>query len=189
MKAIITRTHDKYRAPYARNDEEHPRRCVFCMTTNDDTYLKDDTGNRRWWPVKIPKGKQADIEWLKSNRDQLFAEAMSRIDEPTWIVPTEKAREEQDKRRFVDDLESKVIEWYEGVSPENRELGVNVYDFIDYLYQNEPHTPKILNRIEQLRIGSIFRTAIYLEKQVKRIDKKVVKRFFPTPETPQYESF
>lgn len=186
LKAIITRTHDKYRAPYGRHDEEHPRRCVFCMTTNDDTYLKDDTGNRRWWPVRIPKGETADTEWLKTNRDQLFAEAMSRIEEPTWIVPEDVAKAEQDKRRFVDDIEDKIVEWFLDTSDSERENGVNVYDFYEWLHRDFPDKgPKIINRVEQLRVGSIFRTALALEKQVKWVGGRTVKKFFPTENTPK----
>lgn len=188
LKAIITRTHDKYRAPYGRHDEEHPRRCVFCMTTNDDAYLKDETGNRRWWPIRIPDGECADIEWLIENRDQLFAEAYYRIEEDLWRVPEDLAREEQEKRRFVDDMEEDVINWYVTISEKDREEGVTTKDFLDWIYRDHEYKKQpMTNRLDQLRVGSMFRTALKLEKRCKRVGNFVVKRFFPTEKSPDYD--
>jgi len=53
VKAYITRQVDKYRKPYARNPSNLPRRCTFLGTTNTERFLKDKTGNRRWYPVKV----------------------------------------------------------------------------------------------------------------------------------------
>jgi predicted P-loop ATPase len=72
-KAFITRTIDKVRPPYGRKWIESPRRCVFFGTTNSDTYLRDDSGNRRFKPVKVG---QLDFEVFERERDQLFAEAL-----------------------------------------------------------------------------------------------------------------
>ena len=72
-KAFISRTVDKIRPPYGRKIIESPRRCVFFGTTNADTYLRDDSGNRRFKPVKVG---QLDFEVLERDRDQLFAEAL-----------------------------------------------------------------------------------------------------------------
>ena len=53
VKAYITRQIDKYRKPYARNPSNLPRRCVFIGTTNNERFLKDKTGNRRFYPVRV----------------------------------------------------------------------------------------------------------------------------------------
>lgn len=72
-KAFITRTIDKVRPPYGRKTLEIPRRCVFYGTTNSETYLRDDSGNRRFKPVKVG---QLDFEMLRIEREQLLAEAL-----------------------------------------------------------------------------------------------------------------
>lgn len=53
VKAYITRQRDKYRRPYDTQVEEYPRRCVFIGTTNNEQFLKDKTGNRRFYPVRV----------------------------------------------------------------------------------------------------------------------------------------
>jgi len=70
-----------FRAPFDRVSEDHPRTCVLVVTLNPQVhgYLKDETGNRRFWPVALgigwEPGRQIDIEALRRERDQLWAEA------------------------------------------------------------------------------------------------------------------
>lgn len=73
VKAFASRQEDKARPAYARRVSVRPRTCVFVGTTNDDEYLQDQTGNRRFWPIRIGR---IDIEAFRRDRDQLFAEAV-----------------------------------------------------------------------------------------------------------------
>ncbi len=74
IKAFISRQTESFRRPYGHHIEEVPRRCVFAGTTNRGDYLKDETGNRRWWPVKCSR---ADVARIAADREQIWAEAVA----------------------------------------------------------------------------------------------------------------
>jgi predicted P-loop ATPase len=74
LKAFLSRQVDIGRLAYGRIVSNVPRQFIVLGTTNSDRYLKDLTGNRRFWPVKVGK---IDIESLKNDRDQLWAEAVA----------------------------------------------------------------------------------------------------------------
>ena len=70
LKGILTNDIDKVRQPYAKQDSTYPRRTVFIATVNDDTFLVDGTGNRRWWTIRV-----ASINYTHGiDMQQLFAQ-------------------------------------------------------------------------------------------------------------------
>ena len=107
VKSGITRTVDVYREPFAILASDHPRQCVFAGTTNAQNYLHDSTGNRRFWPVKCGV---IDRDWIKRNREQLFAEAMHAYSHGTtwWDMPGQMAEREAEARQFGDAIVERV---------------------------------------------------------------------------------
>jgi putative DNA primase/helicase len=118
LKAFLTREVDKYRPPYARYEVEFPRMCILVGTTNDDTYLKDSTGNRRFLPVLC--GGPIDLKKLKTDRDQIWAEAVTRYKggQP-WHTTDKKIvdilEKVQEQRTITDPWEAAIIRHLEHV--------------------------------------------------------------------------
>lgn len=77
VKAFLSTADDKYRPSYGKTVESHPRQCVIIATVNGERgYLRDITGNRRFWIIKLHQQKQRKKwDFDKSFRDQFWAEA------------------------------------------------------------------------------------------------------------------
>ncbi|WP_373504656.1 VapE domain-containing protein [Aestuariivirga sp.] len=113
IKAFLTRTTDRFRPPYGRYTIEVPRQCVFAGTVNPDTYLRDETGNRRFWPLRCGA---IDIPALARDRDQLWAEAVHRyrsgaiwwIEDPALLTEASAA---QDARYQADAWDARIDRW------------------------------------------------------------------------------
>ncbi len=122
VKNFITSQKDKYRAPYAAHSTEVARRSVFAATVNpqeDCGYLKDATGNRRFWPIDCAAVNPIDAVALAADRDQIWAEAVALYRAGTkWhpVTDVEKAlcRGEQDKRAERSAWSDIVAEWLDG---------------------------------------------------------------------------
>jgi hypothetical protein len=112
VKDWLTRTTDSFRPAYGRFTVRRPRQCVFVGTTNEDRYLSDATGGRRFWPVKTGN---IDRDALIRDRDQLWAEAREHYlsGEQWWPDDTMQAqlREVQEERYAGDEWETKIGGW------------------------------------------------------------------------------
>ena len=110
VKAMLSRANDRARPAYGRNVEDVYRQCVFAGTVNNQKYLRDPTGNRRFWPIALTH--EIDIDWVISVRDQLWAEAAVReaAGESIRLDPAlyEAAAEEQ-MLRMIDDPYADVL--------------------------------------------------------------------------------
>lgn len=104
IKAFISAKVDRYRVAYGSTVESFPRQCVLVGTTNEDTYLRDRTGNRRFWP--IPVKRQINTEFVAKYREQLLAEAFARYLQGEAYTPTG----DQEERLFKPMQESRLVE-------------------------------------------------------------------------------
>lgn len=116
VKAFVVRRVDHFRPPYGRQTADFPRQCVFAGSVNLSTYLRDETGGRRFWPVTC---KLADLAGLARDRDQIWAEARVRFEsgESWWLDDRElavDAESEQDFRYERDPWDAIVWDWIEG---------------------------------------------------------------------------
>ena len=125
IKLFIASTADYFRASFDRRARDYPRQVAFGGTTNEDHYLTDPTGNRRFWPVRATR--QIDLEWLRENRDQLFAEAMHRVASGARMYPTPEEELElfapQQQQRTVENAIEAAITRY--LYPAGNATGAN----------------------------------------------------------------
>jgi len=115
IKAFMSRTTDRFRPPYGMRLVESPRQCVFAGTVNHSTYLRDETGGRRFWPVACGR---IDVDGLTRDRDQLWAEAKARFDAGVvwWCRTGANGRGQQVDRYEGDPWEEVIAPWVESQS-------------------------------------------------------------------------
>lgn len=119
VKAFISRQRDKARLAYETRAREFPRQSIIIGTTNEDTYLRDLTGGRRFWPIRV-EVDQIDTERLKANVLQIWAEALHvyrsmRAEQPKGTLPlylrNEEAQAEAEQMQESRRLESVEEQW------------------------------------------------------------------------------
>src|SRR5690606_17633154 len=79
VKAFLSKTEDRYRVAYDRQVSEFPRKCVFFGTTNTREFLRDPSGNRRFWPVEVVPDRARCSHWDALDTDgvrQIWAEVL-----------------------------------------------------------------------------------------------------------------
>jgi hypothetical protein len=103
MKNLITITTDNFRAPYGRNNEPHRRGSVFCGTVNEESFLRDETGNRRYWVVPITGTEPLDRDGLLAVRDGIWKAAVAayRANELPMLTRAQEALSEIQNETFT----------------------------------------------------------------------------------------
>lgn len=165
IKAAVSAQDDTYRPSYGRFPRKFLRQCIFVGTTNDDAYLKDETGGRRFMPVRCQEINQ---EGLRAMRDQLWAEAdaLFKQGHEYWRFPAQAAVE-QDARYDADAWEDPVADWLGGhrnyqdypdhyplVSAEKPPPDVTVSEVMEFAL-GIPIAKQ--TRPDQMRVGAILR--------------------------------
>lgn len=168
-KLVISTPTDRYRPSYARHARDFPRQCIFAGTTNHDDYGNDDTGLRRFLPVRCTA---IDIPSLIAALSQLFAEALHhwRAGASWWEVP--RAAEAQADRQAEDVWTSTVLEHI---------IGKTDVALSDVLRDALKIRDADMNRGHELRVGRILKLNGWVKKPARRLGK-LGKRWFAPEE-------
>ena len=157
LKMQLSVRSDWVRLSWRRDTERYPRRCVFVGTTNDDSYLRDPTGARRFWPVRCG---QIDIGAIRRDREQLWAEAVRKFrDGGTWWEVPPQAREEQDARYQADSWEEVIVPWLSEKSE------VTTTEILEEALEIERGRH---DRGAQTRVGNILRRCGWKKVRIRR---------------------
>ena len=162
-KAFLSAQTDRYRPPYGRNVVESHRQCVFVGTTNEETFLADPTGARRFWPVTV--GDRLDLEAVRRDRDMLWAEAAEayRKGETWWLSRDEDLAlaEAQEQYQHEDPWTVAVREW---LTTQPSGGGVVVSEILEKAIEMD--TDK-WGKHHEMRIGGILTSLGYDRKRVR----------------------
>ncbi|ODU62475.1 MAG: P-loop ATPase [Acetobacteraceae bacterium SCN 69-10] len=158
IKAFLTRTTDRYRPPYERYLVTVPRQCVFAGSVNPDTYLRDETGNRRFWPVRCG---EIDLDSLRRDRDQLWAEAVVRFNAgATWWLEDRDlvghAAAAQEARVQTDAWDSLIERW---LVSEKRRVNVGFGPYEDWRDEYVPRS----RPLKDVSVGEVLEQALGIE--------------------------
>jgi predicted P-loop ATPase len=136
VKGMVSRQRDRYRPPYAKNAQDFPRRIKFVGTTNALTFMRDETGNRRYPTLHVGN---IDLDWIKANRDQLLAEALRdyRAGATWWDMPMDDharvVEAHQTTASFHDDIAERLLDasLYDGTAEGPRGIAEDVAEPLD----------------------------------------------------------
>lgn len=168
-KLVISTPTDRYRPSYGRHAKNYPRQCVFAGTTNHEDYGNDDTGLRRFLPVRCG---EIDVPGLILARPQLLAEALHYFRQGCtwWEVP--RAAEAQADRQAEDIWTVTVLDHV---------LGKPDLALVDVLRDALKIRDADMTRAHELRAGRILKLAGWVKKPARRLGK-LGKRWFPPDE-------
>ncbi len=192
IKGFLSARVDRYRPPYGRRPIDVPRACVFVGTTNSDTYLLDETGNRRFWPIKCGS---IDLTALRRDRDQLLAEAVTRFQNGItwWLDPDQlrDAEEAQEQRLSLDAWHESIQRWIEDPTQKFDHQGHPVGPFVsrpgyvsvqDVLVHCVGKTLDKVTQVDSNRVARVLKTLKWERRKVRE-GKQTPWRYVPSVPT------
>lgn len=182
-KAFFSALEDNYRPSYGRRTIRVPRQVIIAGSTNQEHYLKDVTGNRRYWPVAC---SVITLDALQKVRDQLWAEALHEYKQHTpWqVLPDEwhLFAEAQEDRYQDDAWENEIITWLQDVEQRNR----NQFTTAMIMKGALGMTPDKMRPPEQMRVGLIMKRLGW-KKSRRRENGGVPTWFYMRPEEERHD--
>ena len=188
VKAFITLAADEYRVPYARTHERHPRLTSFCGTVNDEQFLLDHTGNRRWATVKLPKDLYVDYntQIKPFNSLQLWAQINDMINEDiangcTYSNCFRLTTNEQAELNRINYNYTKPIKAFIEVEDTINDILYNIPSGheLDYKLMSATALKKehdVLEKYSANQIGQVLKKLGY-EQMIKKIDGKTLRGY------------
>jgi predicted P-loop ATPase len=179
IKAFITRTHENWIPKYREFAVTFPRRLVFIGTTNQEEFLADETGNRRWLPVKVDG---ADVETIERDRLQLWAEARGSF-EAAGVAFREAerlAKDVHEDHMIKDSWADVVSNWLDETDILTGEINreKKILSAMEVLIDALNFDKKQISRREELRIAKVLKALGY-ERGVSRVNGVLVKGWRP----------
>lgn len=155
VKSFVTRQDDKFRQAYGVNVESHPRKCIIVGSTNSESgFLRDVTGNRRFWPVHVP-GTGKHHPWELTEVNQIWAEAIHLYNEGEELflkgAEAEEAYKMQQAAMESDDREGIVEEYLDRLLPANW-ADMDIYQRRAFLGDGEFETTGITGTVVRERV-------------------------------------
>jgi predicted P-loop ATPase len=172
IKQFVAITHDTWTPKYVERSHTVPRRLVFIGTTNSDEFLADETGNRRWLPVRVGKVR---VSAISEDRMQLWAEARDlwSLVGIAFSAAETLAREVHGAHMVSDVWESNMGVWIEDTTPEDLIMDVQIapkdrpFSMAECLQGALGIEPKNMTKAHEMRAGRILRRLGFRPRQMK----------------------
>jgi hypothetical protein len=194
VKRIISTSTDNFTAKYEAYSTDFDRRFIFIGTCNLESPLVDDSGNRRFYPVRVPDGVQINVEWLRENIEQLIAEAATlETAGDTFAIPAAvwgAAAVVQETARGLSAVEELLLQWFaKPTAPGSAGLYVLSGDIVSALTMARQNANAKVGSVMK-RLGYVhtrpYQNGVQVRAWVKSPDGEITNcvRLIPAQRTP-----
>lgn len=192
VKNFLSRTDDIFRASYGRRAQKYPRRCAFFGTANDTNFLRDETGNRRFWPIDcfIYKPKKSIFNDLKDELEQIWAEACELAKNEFYSLVLSKeaekiAKEEQDSHSEDNVYRGIIIDYLDKKIPKDAWDSMDLFGRRAYLndYENmkKQYDESDLILRDKICVAEIWEEALKMDiRYLKKSDSIEINKILST---------
>lgn len=179
LKNLLTTKIDKFRTPYGKGNQSYPRQSVFCATVNQREFLRDSTGNRRFWVVPIDGTDKLDTEGLRQHRDGIWKAAVL-----AWragelpMLPEELAKESEAQNEEFNTQDpwmgmlqawmngDALVRWDEDRDPSlARPDQFGGFSTAEALYSAGLKRPEQISRADEMRVAPLLRKLGFVKER------------------------
>lgn len=197
LKNLITTATDVFRPPYGRTPERTDRQSVFCATVNKDRFLRDDTGNRRFWVVPIAGSAQLDRDAITAARDAIWKAAVLAHEAgelPMLSKELEALSAAQNEQFNEQDAWVGMVQawmtgdplhrWDPDRDPSTTKFDpAGAFTSAEILYSAGLKRPDAITRADEMRLGEVLKGLGFLSRQ-RRVNGKPARLWGPSQPVP-----